>query len=133
MMGRDYLLQMAVGYVLTISIETPVLLIGLSRRHPTKHRLFAGVWLTACTYPVVWLVIPQFIDRGLDRGLYLVVAETFAPVAECVLFWLAFGPREPRTRGAIIQDMTAVVLANLLSFGVGEVLNRVVGWEWLTK
>jgi hypothetical protein len=46
------------GYLFTILIETPVLLIGLSRRHSIRQRLFAGVWLTACTYPIVVLVMP---------------------------------------------------------------------------
>ena len=39
------------GYLLTILIETPILLVGLSKRHPIKRRLLAGLWLTACTYP----------------------------------------------------------------------------------
>ena len=130
-MGRDYLVQMAFGYLLTISIETPVLLVGLSRRHPIRHRLFAGVWLTACTYPVVWLVLPPLMDPGTQRTLYLAVAETFAPAAECLLFWLAFGRAEPRSRGATLQDMAVIVLANLLSFGLGEVFSAAVGWGWL--
>jgi hypothetical protein len=109
------------------------LLFALSKRHPIRHRLFAGVWLTACTYPVVWLVIPQFIDPGQDRGLYLAVAETFAPVAECVLFWLAFGNRPPRSRAALVRDLAAVVVANLLSFGLGEVFSRMVGWDWIAS
>jgi hypothetical protein len=44
-------------------------------------RLFAGAWLTACTYPVVWLVLPPLFE---ERSLYLLAAETFAPVAEWV-------------------------------------------------
>jgi hypothetical protein len=131
-MGRDYLVQMLVGYLFTISIETPVLLVGLSRRHPVRHRLFAGVWLTACTYPVVWLVLPPLFDPGSQRTLYLVVAETFAPAAEGLLFWLAFGRAEPRSRGATVRDVAAVVLANLLSFGLGEWFRWAGGWGWLT-
>src|SRR6266850_6955187 len=78
------------GYLLSILIETPVLVLGLSRRHPLGRKLLAGVWLTACTYPIVTLVLPLlFVDSS--RVIYLVVAETFAPFAECVLFWLAFG------------------------------------------
>jgi len=38
------------GYLFSILIETPILLIGLSPRHPLRRRVFAGVWLTACTY-----------------------------------------------------------------------------------
>jgi hypothetical protein len=124
-----WLCMMAVGYVLTVAVETPVLLAGLSPRHPIRHRLFAGFWLTACTYPIVWLVLPPLLP---DRGVYLAVAETFAPVAECVLFWLAFGRTEPRTTRATVRDLAAVALANLLSFGVGEVFSRTIGWAWLT-
>jgi hypothetical protein len=124
-----YLQMMAAGYVLTVAVETTVLVALLSRRHPLRHRLFAGVWLTACTYPVVWLVLPPLFD---ERWLYLVVAETFAPAAECLLFWLAFGRAEPRTRAATARDCAAIVVANLLSFGLGEVFNRNVGWGWVT-
>jgi len=36
-----------VGYLFSVLIETPVLLVGLSPRHPYGRRLFAGLWLTA--------------------------------------------------------------------------------------
>src|SRR6516162_10670473 len=86
------------GYLFSILIETPVLLVGLSRRHSLGRRLFAGVWLTACTYPIVILVLTQYFDLETDRFRYLLVAETFAPVAECALFWAAFGDRAERWR-----------------------------------
>jgi hypothetical protein len=120
--------MMAVGYMLTVAIEAPILLAGLSRRHRLGHRLFAGLWLTATTYPVVWLVLPPLFE---DRWLFLTVAETFAPLAECALFWLAFGNAEPRSRAATIRDAAAIVLANLLSFGLGEVFTRTIGWDWI--
>lgn len=122
----SYLQLMLVGYLLTITIETAVLLALLSRRHPVRVRLFAGVWLSACTYPVVWLVLPSLFA---ERWLYLLVAETFAPVAECMLFWFAFVRRIPRTaHRATLRDFMAIVLANLASFGLGEVLN-IYGWS----
>jgi hypothetical protein len=107
------------GYLLSILIETPVLLIGLSPRHSFGRRLFAGVWLTACTYPVVVLVLPPLL--GFDWA-YLLVAETFAPVAECALFWAAFGSREEAWRPSMWRDFAVITLANLASFGFGEVL-----------
>ena len=116
--GR-YLLLMCFFYVVTIAVETPILMAGLSRRHPMRHRIFAGIWLTACTYPFVWLVFPALIDRHRYESLYLAVAETFAPVAECLLFWLAFGRAEPRTAGNFWRDMAVIVAANLASFGAG--------------
>jgi len=114
------------GYLLTILIETPILCVGLSRRHPVSRRLFAGVWLTACTYPIVTLVLPLLFtpDR---RVLYLVVAETFAPVAECTLFWLAFGKTEEAGRRSMWRDFITIIIANLASFGLGEVMNA---WGW---
>lgn len=110
------------GYLLSILIETPVLLVGLSQRHPKRRRLLAGVWLTACTYPIVTLVLPLiFVNRS--RNVYLIVAETFAPVAECVLFWLAFGNTAEVGKASMWRDFAAIVAANLASFLAGEMLN----------
>jgi len=116
-----------IGYLVTIAIEIPVLIIGLSNRHPWKRKLMAGVWLTACTYPIVTLVLPLLL-AGYSRATYLLIAETFAPIAECILFWLAFGSKSEQWRMSMWRDFAVIVLANLASFAVGEVLNR---WEWL--
>ena len=113
-----------IGYLLTVLIECPVLLLGLSPRHPVGRRLFAGLWLTACTYPVVILVLPAAMDPTGQSLAYLLVAETFAPVAECLLFWAAFR-REPG--GVTVRDLAVIVLANLASFGAGEWLGT-QGW-----
>lgn len=110
------------GYLFSILIETPVLLIGLSRRHSPGRRLLAGVWLTACTYPIVTLVLP-LIFMNTSRTLYLIVAETFAPAAECVLFWLAFGDDAEVGKASMWRDFATIVAANLASFLGGEVLN----------
>lgn len=114
------------GYLLSILIETPFLLIGLSKRHSIKRRLFAGIWLTACTYPIVVLVLPLAL-ANVSRAKYLVVAETFAPVAECILFWLAYGKAEQVGKNSMWRDFGAIVVANLASFLGGEVLNA-YGW-----
>lgn len=107
------------GYLFTITIETPILLVGLSPRHPKLRRLAAGVWLTACTYPIVTLVLPLMMENH-SRAAYLVVAEIFAPVAECVLFWLAFG------KETTWRDFSVIVVANLASFIAGEISFRVI-------
>ncbi|HEX8913319.1 MAG TPA: hypothetical protein VF796_13240, partial [Humisphaera sp.] len=115
------------GYLFTIAVETPVLLLLLSRGHSVARRLAAGVWLTACTYPVVVLVLPVLIPD--PRWLYLLVAETFAPLAECALFGLAFHAGRGVPRRARYWDYAVVTLANLLSFGLGEVdaVRRLIG------
>jgi hypothetical protein len=115
-----------IGYPFTILIETPVLLLSLSQRHSIKRRLFAGVWLTACTYPSVVLVMPLMF-ANVSRAIYLAVAETFAPVAECILFWLAYGAAEEIGKRSMWQDFATIVVANLASFLGGEILNA-YGW-----
>jgi hypothetical protein len=113
-----------VGYAFSVLVETPVLLAGLSPRHPYRRRLFAGFWLTACTYPIVVLVLPEFFPEPGQRTLYLWIAETFAPAAECALFWAAWGTRAERGRRSMWRDFAAITLANLASFGLGEVMNH---------
>jgi hypothetical protein len=145
-MSTAFLLLMLVGYLMTITVETAVLLALLSRRHPVRVKVFAGVWLTACTYPVVWIVLPPLFE---ERWLYLLVAETFAPAAECALFWFAFVRRLPpsesppeddvwwippplrRPEWFTLRDFVAITLANLASFGLGEVINHYHGFEWI--
>ena len=103
------------GYLFTIAIEIPILFFGLSAHHSKLRRVGAGVWLTACTYPIVTLVLPLILVNE-SRAFYLLVAETFAPVAECLLFWLAFG------KEAQWRDFGVIVIANLASFVLGEVI-----------
>ena len=104
-----------VGYLVTIAIETPILFLGLSPHHSKWRRILSGFWLTACTYPIVTLVLPLLlVDHS--RAFYLLIAEVFAPVAECLLFWLAFG------KGAQWRDFAVIVVANLASFLAGEII-----------
>jgi hypothetical protein len=91
-----------------------------------------AVWGTAFLLWVaalVWLVLPPPF-AGEPRWAYLLVAETFAPVAECAIFWFAFVRPPPRAEpdanerpgGAPARDFAVIALANLCSFGFGEVL-----------
>src|SRR5262249_13068980 len=117
------------GYLLSIAIETPILLLFLSSRHPWRRRLFAGIWLTACTYPIVVLVMYPLLRQ--NNTAYLIVAETFAPAAECALFWLAFGDPDEWGRRSMWRDFAAITVANLASFGVGELFSALGWWDWL--
>ncbi|MEQ1646705.1 MAG: hypothetical protein ABL959_24840 [Pyrinomonadaceae bacterium] len=111
-----------IGYLVTILIETPILFLGLSPKISLKQKLWCGVWLTACTYPIVIIVLPAiFLEHS--RTLYLVVAETFAPLVECLLFWLAFRGKDMLGTSAWVRCFIAIVIANLASFGIGEILN----------
>ncbi|MGC2235539.1 MAG: hypothetical protein WA584_05235 [Pyrinomonadaceae bacterium] len=115
-------LFLPIGYLTTILIETPVLFFGLSPKLSRKEKLACGVWLTACTYPVVILVLPALL-LDYSKTLYLIVAETFAPVGECFFFWFAFRGKDLLERRDWIRCFIAIVLANLASFGIGEILH----------
>jgi len=122
-MDSSYLLSMVYGYLFSITVETLVLLPGLSRPHRVATRFFAGIWLTACTYPLLWLVLPYFVSAE-NRPRFLTVGETLVPLAECGLFYVAFQYGRGLTRGQRWRDWIAIVLANLASFGLGEVVYR---------
>ena len=124
--ASDLWLFLPIGYLFTIAIETPVLVLGISRDITLKQRFFAGLWLTACTYPIVILVLP-IVFGPYSRGTYLLVAETFAPVAECFLFWLAFRGRMKPGAKSLIRNFAVIVVANLLSFAGGELMSA-IGW-----
>lgn len=115
-------LFLPIGYLTTILIETPILVFGLSPKLSLKQRILCGIWLTACTYPIVVLVLPTLLG-SISWTLYIVVAEIFAPLAECILFWLAFRGHKELVIKDWVRCFIAIVVANLASFGIGEILN----------
>ncbi len=115
-------LFLPIGYLTTILIETPILVFGLSPKLTLKQRILCGIWLTACTYPIVVLVLPTLLG-SISWTLYIVVAEIFAPLGECILFWLAFRGQKEFEKKDWIRCFIAIVVANLASFGIGEMLN----------
>ncbi|MBM4022594.1 MAG: hypothetical protein FJ284_10230 [Planctomycetes bacterium] len=111
----------------TILIETAVLAVALSSRHGRGVRSFAGIWLSGCTPPLVWFVVPRLLPADAARGWSLVAAETLAPVVECGLVWQAFIRPLPRDPRATRRDLAAIVVANIVSFAVGEAAWRLAG------
>ena len=119
---RDLWLFLPIGYLITVAIEGPILCFALSHRHPIRDRIIAGLWLTGVTYPIVVVTMPLLLE---PRWLYLTVAETFAPAAECGLFYVANIRRlAPADRRATLRDFGAIIAANLASFGLGELYAR---------
>jgi len=138
---------LVVGYFFTVAIEAPILFVGLSPRHSWTTRVVSGFWLTACTYPIVVLVLYLSIMPIWGYGVYLAIAETFAPGAECLLFYFAFAreadaaaaaaaaieakpvlegeeppvktPPLPSSPYDTWRDMAAITVANLASFLIG--------------
>ncbi len=103
-----------VGYVLTVALEAPVLLLGLgrwpvneARRYTYAQRLAAAFWLTAVTYPIVIVALPLLMWPHASHATYVLVAEAWAIAAECALFRVVW-------RGSP-QDLAIVALANVVS------------------
>ena len=104
------------GYVATVALETPVLMLGLSEQHSTQARLMFGFLLTAFTYPVVVLLMAATILPAWGQVAYLVIAETYAPVAEVLFFRFVLNKK---LFAAPARDAIVIVLANIFSFVVG--------------
>jgi hypothetical protein len=121
----DLLRVLVTGYALSVVLETPVLLAALAPPHSWRRRVFAGVWLTACTYPLLGLVLPTLIDPWAARTAYLAVGETLVPVVEVALFWLAFDRGRGYPRRWLARDAGAIVAANLVSFLLPELWRAV--------
>lgn len=110
------------GYALTVLFEAPVLWFGLAKAHDAGTRISAAFLLTAVTYPIVILVLPLLMGAEERYGLYLLVAETFAPAAEIAVFRLAFPQAANSPARSQLRDAAAIVAANLCSFLVGGAL-----------
>jgi hypothetical protein len=111
-----------VGYLVTIAVETPILLLGLSNKLTFKQKLMCGIWLTACTYPIVVLVLPMLL-QNFSWIIYITIAEVFAPAGECLFFWTAFRGNKILRTNDWIQCFISIIFANLASFGFGEILH----------
>ena len=111
-----------VGYLFTIAIETPILLLGLPNKLTFKQKLMCGIWLTACTYPIVVLVLPMLL-QDFSWVIYITIAEIFAPAGECLFFWLAFRGNKLLQTIDWIRCFIVIILANLASFGFGEIMH----------
>lgn len=112
------------GYLLTIAFETPVLFFGLGKRYSSTQKLCAGALLTACSYPFVVLLFPQFWNPYTNYSNYLLVSEIFAPICECIVFVFAFQCKQKQSSKNRLLDYFCIVLANLTSFIAGEILKR---------
>ena len=112
-------LLLVFGYCLTVLIEIPILIVGLSRKYGVTETIVNGLLLTAITYPVVVMVLPAiFTGMGIEnRTLFLAIAESFAPVTEVLFFRYLID--QPLT-GRLDRDGAVIVIANLTSFLLGE-------------
>jgi hypothetical protein len=113
------------AFLFTQAVEVPIYMRGL------RARAFEAFGATALTHPIVWFVIPEVWDwfyrtalismqlRPMTRYvIMIVIAETFAVVAEALYF--RFLGLEKPWRWAFIANMSSVGLglASRAIFGV---------------
>ena len=115
-------LPFARDLALTVLFEGVVLWFALDGRHDRGTKLLAAWWLSACTLPIVHYVFPMLAQVGWPRWAWVTCAELFAPAAECALFSTLVSAQSGGERRASTRDMLAIVMANLASFGLGELL-----------
>lgn len=103
-------------FLLAIACELVVALPLLRMADPSRIRRFGAVLLAnLASHPVVWFVLPTLLA---PRGVYVVVAESWAIASEVLVYALVF-PALPLARALAVS-----ALANGASFVAGLVLNR---------
>jgi hypothetical protein len=104
-----------VAFVVTLVVEAPVVVALVRRTEPDLLRLgIVVVFANLVTHLAVWYVITQLLLVGTWQ--YLLVAETWAVLAETIIYWAA-------VRGlALSRALAVAVVANVASFTVGRVL-----------
>ena len=108
-----------IGYLFTVAIETPVLLVGSPNAIAYGIDCWPGIWLNACSYPIVVLVFPYLVWVPFGRRVSWRLPRPSLRWPNAALFWLAFGNPQERFRRSMYQDFATIVVANLASFLIG--------------
>ena len=113
----------AIALLLTLTIEIPIVAVGLARWYRVPAALGVPVAAAASllTHPVVWFVLPGLLTPSIGGPGYLLVAEGFAWLVEGAIFWLV-------TRRDPVGLLLLSLLANLASFMAGGLLRAVGLW-----
>lgn len=102
------------AFVLTLVVETPIVVLVLRRSQPDLVRLaLIAVIANLATHPAVWFVFTQLFLVGTPE--YILAAEAWAVVAEAAVYLIVI--RGVGARRAV----TASLLANSASVMAGLV------------
>jgi hypothetical protein len=100
------------AFVLTLVVETPIVVAVLRRREPDLVRLaLIAIIANLATHPAVWFVFTQLFLVGTPQ--YVLAAEAWAVAVEAAVYLVVI--RGVGTRRAV----TASVLANAASIVAG--------------
>ncbi|MBZ0188331.1 MAG: hypothetical protein K8F91_18925, partial [Candidatus Obscuribacterales bacterium] len=67
-------------------------------------------------------LFPMLIIPLTGQFTYILIAESFAPIFECFLFWLVYYKFKGADKSGLLRDMSTIVIANFFSYGMGLVL-----------
>jgi hypothetical protein len=110
-------MQYAVALALTISIEAPLVALGLGRwyRLSIVRGVVVGAGASLLSHPVVWFPLYGVLAPSVGYLGYLILAEAFAWLLEAAIFWLVIRRDVP---GLLLLSL----VANLASFALGATL-----------
>ena len=117
-----YLYKFFIAWLITITIETGVILVIFKyvlKNYVTEFKLvvFASIFASSLTLPYVWFVFPYLPNLHYPQNLIL--SELFAWLAEA-LFYKIFLKLSPK------QALLISLAANLASF----VFGFLIGHKW---
>lgn len=111
-------LFLAIGYLATVTIEIPVLILCMSPEIANRQKVELGLLLTAFSYPVVILVLPLVLSAcHIGKPTHqIAIIECYAALAEVALFRFCM---HQKLLSRPDRNAAAVVLANVCSFTIG--------------
>jgi hypothetical protein len=101
------------AYLLSLAIETPILVLIFRDRYDWSRTVRNAVIATSVTLPFVWFAFPLL---GLPWGLQTAISEVFALVIEATIYRLLFSKTGWR------EAFLASALCNAASFLIGLAL-----------
>ncbi len=99
-----------VAYILTLSIETPILYFLIRGKYTTISIIQNSIIANSITLPFVWFAFPLL---GLGWTVQIAIAELFAFACEIVIYKKLFGNISWE------QATFASFVCNAISFGIG--------------
>ncbi len=106
------------GLCSTLLIETLILYFGLGKEYDGRSKVLIGCLLSLATFPIVNLLIPIWLNPETMLFAYCWISETFAFLAECLLFVFIFSKKRS-TKSQLAVNCAIIFLANVASFTYG--------------
>lgn len=114
-----HVLQFIAALLFTVVLESLVLFLCLTPDIQPRQRLIAGLSLSLITFPFVNILFPMLLSPFENKIVFYVIAEMFACLTECLLFWFFFNRSKTKDK-QFFSNIIAIVFANFFSFSLYE-------------